>query len=267
MPGTARRTIILLSSKRSGSTAVFTMFQRHPDVGVCHVNRAIDLWEPNFWNFGAEAIAGRPELFAKRFAESHPFLGGGAPRSEDELFAMWDAILDRQGPTVFDKSPKYLGDRAAFDLMLKYRARGDDLRFIALVRDPRDVITSQFTLWNHLVEGDSPAFREDRWIAQYEHLEQLQRQFYIPLFRYEDFAAAPAVYAPIMFEHCGVRHVPEAYAHVRPVNVGRHATSDKEEIRAWTPGEKLRRMMRVFGYRATPAPLVEPKPAVTTSAS
>ena len=63
--------------------------------------------------------------------------------------------------------------------------------------------------------------------------------------------------------------VPEAYAHVRPVNVGRHATSDKAEIREWEPGETLRGMMRKFGYRLTPSPQIEPKPIapITTAAS
>jgi hypothetical protein len=263
----ARRTIILLCAKRSGSTAMFNMFQRHPEVGVCHTNQAIELWEPNFWNFGGEAIAGRPDAFSRRFAESHPFLGGGAPRSEEELFAMWDAVLDHLGPIVFDKSPRYLGDHAALDLILRYRARGNDVRFVALVRDPRDVIASQFTLWSHLVDGDSPRFREERWVAQYEHLHELQRDLCIPLVRYEDFAAAPAVFAPILFEHCGLGDAPETYAHIRPVNVGRHATSDRVEIQSWIPGEKLRGMMQRFGYRLPAVQLIEPKPAVTTAVS
>jgi len=32
----AKKTILMLSAKRCGSTAVFKMFQKHPEVGVCY---------------------------------------------------------------------------------------------------------------------------------------------------------------------------------------------------------------------------------------
>lgn len=261
----ARRTIVLLCSKRSGSTALFNMFQKHPGVGVCHIDQGIELWEPNFWNFALEAIRGRPEQFTERFSKSHPFLGGGAPATEGEAFAMWDAILDRLGPVVFDKSPRYLGDRDAVEMLLRYAARGNDVRFIGLVRDPRDVIASQFTLWSHLVPGDTPRAREDRWVEQYEHLESLRQLFHIPVFRYEDLAAAPGCYAPMICQHCGLSDAPESYRHIRPVNVGRHRKELRPELRAWAPGHRFRWAMERYGYGGNKAQAASPPaaPAVT----
>ena len=108
-----RKTIVMLSAKRCGSTAVFRMFQRHPDIGVCHVDQNITAWEPNFWNLAVAAIEGNPTKFIHRFSESHPFLRIPYRFSEDAVFRLWDDILETLGPAVFDKSPQYLGNRKA----------------------------------------------------------------------------------------------------------------------------------------------------------
>jgi hypothetical protein len=224
------------------------MFQKHPDVGVCHIDQTIELWEPNFWNFALEAIRGRPRAFIERFGRSHPFLGGGAPATEEDAFAMWDAVLDRLGPIVFDKSPRYLGDRDAVELLMKYAARGNDVRFIGLVRDPRDVISSQFSLWGHLSPGDTPQAREERWVDQYEHLDALRAKFHIPVFRYEDLAATPGCYAPMILHHCGLADHPKLYRHIKPVNVGRHLQNAAPELRSWVPGHRFRWALERYGY-------------------
>ena len=67
------KTILMLSAKRCGSTAVFKMFQNHPDVGVCYYDKNIDNWEPNFWNLAAEAINGNTKHL-KKYGYSIPQL-------------------------------------------------------------------------------------------------------------------------------------------------------------------------------------------------
>jgi hypothetical protein len=42
----------MLSAKRCDSTAIFCLFHRHPDVGICHVDRTIRPWGPNSRNLG-----------------------------------------------------------------------------------------------------------------------------------------------------------------------------------------------------------------------
>ena len=244
----ARRTIVLLSAKRSGSTAVFRLFQRHPDVGVCHVDQHVDNWKPNFWNFALEAIGGEPARFRERFGESHPFLGGAAPRDEAEAFAMWDRVLDELGPIVFDKSPKYLLADATLDLIGRYRDRGNDVRMLAIVRDPRDVIASQFELWGDIVPDDSPERRERAWVDAHERLLRRAEPDRIPIVRYEDLVDDPTRVAGAMLDHCGLRRDPACTAHLKPTNIGRHRSSGDERIRNWTPGSRMMSLMERFGY-------------------
>ncbi len=249
-----KKTIILLSAKRGGTTAIFKMFQKHPDVGVCHIDQNIHLWEGNFWNLAAKAIDGDPQPFLNRFVlkeKSHPFLKIPDKFTEESAFELWDSILEKLGPVVFDKSPQYLGDQRAFDLLKKYMDTGADVRLFAFIRDPKDTITSQYELWNKHVENDSPKRRGKLWMEKYSHLERLQDSFgYIPLFRYEDFCRTPAVYAPILFKHCGVENISETYEHIKPINVGRYFRSLNKDIRNWEFSEEFKDFIKKYGYSA-----------------
>ncbi len=244
-----KRTLILLSAKRCGSTAVFQMFQRHPDVGLCHVDRSIDNWEANFWNLAWDAIHGAAQPLVERLAVSLPFLKPPHSFAEATVFELWDAILARQGPIVFDKSPQYLGNRGALDLIYKYKSLGNDVRIFAMIRDPRDAIASQFELWQAFVPDDAPEKREAAWLDKYGHLEELLRRDDIPLFRYEDFATAPNCYAAMMYRFCGLRDHPASYAHVRRMSANRYSISADPQIRAWKPSPAFRAHVVKYGYR------------------
>ena len=244
------KTIIMLSAKRCGSTAIFRMFQRHPDVGVCHIDRDISNWEPNFWNLGAEAIVGNPQPMIERFKKSHPFLKIQNPITEEHLFELWGAILNHLGPIVFDKSPQYLGNRAALGLLYKYKQLGNDVRIFSFIRDPRDAITSQYELWHSFVENDSPKRREIAWLDKYNHIEELENKFGdIPVFRYEDFTRAPSTYAPQLYKLCGTKDIPDTYAHIRPVSVGRYSASINFKIRRWNMGQDFKNHLKKYGYK------------------
>lgn len=253
-----RRTIIMLSAKRCGSTAVFKMFQKHPEVGVCHVDPDIDNWEPNFWNLAAEAIQDSPEQFISRFQTSHPFLRFPERFTEESVFKLWDDILAELGPVVFDKSPQYLGNEYAIELLKKYAGKGNDVRLFAFIRDPRDAITSQYELWKSYVKSDSPEKREAAWLGKYQHLEYLQKHFaYIPLFRYEDFSTAPSCYAPILLRHCGCADIPESYGHIQPTSIGRYSASILPSIRRWKFSEEFKSHLRRYGYKTPQLSLSE----------
>ena len=252
-----RKTIIMLSAKRCGSTAIFRMFQKHPEVGVCHVDSNIDNWEPNFWNLGAEAIAGFPDGFISRFSESHPFIRFPNKFTEASLFRLWDDILEELGPVVFDKSPKYLGNKAAFELLYKYIMQGNDVRLFAFIRDPRDAISSQYTLWSSFVKGDSPKRRELAWLEQYNHLATLQKDFNIPLFRYEDFCVAPSCYAYNLFQHCGCAFISETFEHIKPTSVGRYSRSTLPSLKAWKFSVDFTEHIKIYGYRIPQQTLLE----------
>ncbi|MGQ9574247.1 MAG: sulfotransferase family protein [Thermoguttaceae bacterium] len=243
------RTLILLSAKRCGSTAVFQMFRRHPDVGICHVQRDIENWEPNFWNLAWEAISGNPAPLVARLAASLPFLRMPSAFTEQTVFELWDTILARQGPIVFEKSPQYLGNRPAIDLLYRYKALGRDVRVFALIRDPRDAISSQYELWHRCAPADAPEKRKAAWLDQYAHLEQLRRRHQIPLVRYEDLASRPEQYAPMLYRFCGLRDVPATYRHLRPTSINRYSMSRNPRIRRWKMSPQFIQHLTAYGYR------------------
>ena len=70
----------------------------------------------------------------------------------------------------------------------------------------------------------------------------------IPIFRYEDIAQAPRCYIPMIFSHCGVAHVAEAYAHIKPVSIGRYSASLSPAIRRWRFTPLFEQHLRDYGY-------------------
>lgn len=246
-----QRLIVLLCAKRSGSTAVFRMFQHHSMCAIPHADPCIDNYEPNFWNYAHQAIEGDDGPFRKRFGIDHPVIRGRVPHTPSDAFALWDEMHEAFGPVLFDKTPKLLTTPYGLDLLLAYRDSGRDVRLIALVRDPRDVICSQYERWHACVEGDSPQRRERAWVEAHRRLLELRRREPIPLFRYEDLARAPALVAPTMLACAGLPDEPQAYRHLRPVNLGRHASPTLPELASWRPGTAMCDLMARFGYTIT----------------
>jgi len=244
-----KRTIILLSAKRTGSTAVFRAFQKHPEVGIPHIDPEVNNWEPNFWNKAAQAIDGNADDFNWRMERMLPDYSPKHSYSKADVFSLWDSIIQHYGPIVFDKSPQYLGNNKAMDLLKEYMNRGNDVRFVGLIRHPLDAISSQHTLWGKHNENVGPGEREQQWLKKYSHLEHIQQKwFFFPIFRYEDIAEAPRVYFPLIYHYCGIRDAKETTAHIRPVNTGRHRIKVDKQLRKWHPGQKMQAHLKDYGY-------------------
>lgn len=228
------------------------MFQKHPDVGVAHLDQHIDNWEPTFWDFAARALKGDRGPFVSRLAKGHPYVKIPALIDKETVFQIWNEILEKLGPTVFDKSPRYLQTIDALDLMGEYKRLGNDVRVFAFLRDGRDAITSQYTLWRQ----STPKHREIAWLKAYDNLELArQRLGFIPLFRYEDFAEAPTCYAPMILNHCGVSNVPQSFDHIKPVSVGRYSASLNPGILKWRMSEEFLHHLQSYGYKVPQFPL------------
>jgi|TARA_Y100000310_G_C20537530_1_gene741610 hypothetical protein len=244
-----KRTIVMLSAKRCGSTAIFRMFQKHPDVSVCHINQEINNWEPNFWNLGAKAILGSPSSFISRFEKSHPFLIMPKKFNEQILFKLWDDILSELGPVLFDKSPQYLGNNYAIYLLEKYRDLGNDVRIFAMIRDPRDAITSQFELWRSYVPGDSPKKREIDWLKKYSNLEKIKRRLKnVPVFKYEEFCQNPLIHVRKLLDYCDISEAREVYSHIKPTSIGRYSGSINPRIVTWRFSQEFLNHLKFYGY-------------------
>lgn len=239
------KTIILLSAKRCGSTAMFRMFKQHPDVGVCHVNQDIAVWEPRFWDLAVKAINGDSKPFRDRFSKSHPFLEMPIELwSKSYVFYMWKQILAKLGPIVFDKSPHYLSDIRTLNLINEFRDQGEDVRIIALIRDPKDAIDSQYNKW-----GGSVKLRELDWLYKYHVLENFKKDNpFIFTLKYEDLVNSPAFYLKQICEYCDIKYVKKAHYHIEPKRVGRYSNTKHKEIKEWEMSREFMRHLIHYGY-------------------
>ncbi len=218
-------------------------------MGICNANQSVANCEPHFWNTAVKAIAGNPEGLLKKMRITLPHISLPDEYTEESMFKLWDSILEIQGPVVFDKSPYYLDNREAMNLLYTYMQKGNDVRIFAMIRDPRDAITSQYELFTSQYKGPSPENHEELWIKRYAHLEGIKKKIgYVPVFRYEDLAAAPSCYAPIIFNYCGIRHLPYTYDHIRPTSVGRKTTSLFSRVRRWKMSKEFKEHLVAYGY-------------------
>ncbi len=245
-----RKLIILLSAKRCGSTAVFNMFQKNKSVKIFHQNQDIDNWEVQFWSLGKKALNGNTEPFKKRMKECLPFVKIKKKLTKRILFEIMDQIFTTYGPVLFDKSPQYLGNKKAIDLLINYSQKKKiDLKIIGLIRDPKDALMSQYSLWKNYVKNDNLKRREKVWLKQYDHLEELKKKFKIPIFKYEDFSNYPERYSKKIFKYCGLSFEKKCIQHIKPISIGRFNKSILiTEKKKWMWSEDFKKHLKKYNY-------------------
>ena len=248
-----RKTIILLSSKRSGSTAIFKCFQKHSKVKIPHFDQKIENWEIQFWSLASLALRGNIDPFRTRLKLSFPKINFQLDNylNDKKIFEIWNNILDECGGTVFDKSPQYLGNIDAFNLLEKYISKGNNVKIFSLIRDPRDTITSQYELWRDYSENDSLEKREKFWIKQYSHLEELRKKMNIPLFNYEQIVSNPKKYISQIYKFCEIDEEINTWKHIKPVSIGRYSTSIIINRKKWKFSNKLNAMILRYNYNTS----------------
>lgn len=263
-----RTSIFLLSHKRSGTSALHRVFASHSQVSICHSDQTHKQWEPNFWNTAVTAIEGDPDPFVSRLAESIPTLKMPDRFTKETIFMVWDTLLEMFGPVVFDKSPQYLGNHAAVDLIREYRSQGRDVRLLSMIRNPWEVVTSQYEIlgaggryhkskeaWEELMEkfpnlhSDSPQKRDLHWVKKHNHLIQLiQSGEMVHLIRYEDLCQAPDIYFSLLFNFCGLQIEPGIISGYRNISAFRYRRSLTPEIRRWKPTSEFIAATSSLGY-------------------
>lgn len=247
----AKKTIIILSAKRSGSTAIYNVFNKHSVPKTCTKNKRF--LELNFWNYAAEALAGNYKNFVRRMSEFdyEGQLPDEGEYTEKIIFDIWDKLLERHGPVLFDKSPRYLGSSDALDLILKYQktGKGRDVRFVCLMRNPLDCIASQKKRW-----GMSLKFRDKSWVNYYKNFEKLQHKLgeqnkTAHLVKMEDFMADPNKFIGGMLKFCGLDDEKKSYSHIKWIDgVSVLNYLDGPEFLEWTVSPQMTRFFEKYGY-------------------
>lgn len=198
------QTVLLLSDKSSGSTALQYELLRHPDVRAVGYTMHND-HETLYWVKAAVLLGQDPVDFVEgrlpmRPAEARRDLeallrenvpGWTPPDSDRSLvFDGWRALCEAHGPVFFEKSPHHLNSWAATSLLLDYALTTDhDVRVVGLVRNPLAVLYSAWTRWL-----TPPRERQAYWLRTYRNLlavESLLGPERVRVVRYEDLIADP----------------------------------------------------------------------------
>ena len=247
-----KKIIIMLSAKRCGSTAIFNLFQKHSDVKILHKNQKIVNWEPQFWFFASKAINGESKEFNERVLDTlnleKNFIKD--KYSEEDIFNIFNLILDKYGPTIFDKSPQYLGSKESILLLMKYKKKNPEIKIIifAFIRNPLDAITSQHELWRHYTKENSLVERERDWLNKYKHFEEIKKDLNIKLYKYEEFCSDPKNYTKNLMEYCELNYSDDLCSHLEKKSSGRYFITPFKSIKNWVVGKDLLKHMEKYGY-------------------
>ena len=244
-----KKTIIMLCVNRSGSTAIYDVFRKHPEVGRGVLKTEDPFFEPNFWNNAARAIGGNETSFRMHLTKKIPYVKIPKEITKETVFKIWDLILEKNGPVIFDKTPFYLGNHNAINLILEYQKKGNDVRLFFLIRNPVDTITSQHELRGVRKKGYTIKEREIMYIERIIHMDEINAgKDLFPVFKYEEIAKEPNTYIPKILNYCGLSGQNKIWNHIKPVSIGRYWWSINSDIRKWVVSEELLSIMKRFRY-------------------
>ena len=182
-----KKTIILLSAKRCGSTAILNVFRKHPNINISSDKQNRPNLEINFWNNAYDELKKKPNNLRKNLKKYMPSIFKKKKiiiNNIEDIFNLWNLILEKKGPIIFDKSPKYLEDFNYLNLILKYKKK-HNVTIIGLIRNPLDAITSQHELWHEYTEEKNLKDRELKWLKYYSNLEKISDKEF-KLIKYEN---------------------------------------------------------------------------------
>lgn len=168
-----KKTIILLSAKRCGTTAVANVFRKSSEIKVCGDDQKIDNLEINFWNNAYYEFKKKPNDLKKNLIKYMPSIFENKEikiNTKKDIFDLWNFILEKKGPIIFDKSPKYLENMSFLNLISDYR-KNHEVKIIGMIRNPLDAITSQYELWHEYTNEQDLIDREIKWLTYYSNLE------------------------------------------------------------------------------------------------
>ena len=253
------KAIILLSSYSSGSTFVQKVFSRNEQVSVItkadipveQVEFGFFNWAARYIKFPDKSIAYDPvrvmnpsngqlntvlydnygnylgngvnETIEHHFIASHliPYVGSISlfTNRYQNVLNGWTKIVEKYGPIVFAKQPKYIHDATGETLDLLLRIYNDtkshvDYRFIFLIRNPLDVLASQIErnfrndeLFRDMTEDRYIDYMKDGIYYAYKRMLDFYMNIYTGdklIVKYEDILEDPDEVFSKTFDYCGL---------------------------------------------------------------
>ena len=123
--------------------------------------------------------------------------------SKEDIFDLWNLILEKKGPIIFDKSPKYLENMSFLNLISDYK-KNHEVKIIGMIRNPLDAITSQYELWHEYTNEQDLNDRENKWLAYYNNLENfLELENDIKFIKYENLVKNHENFKEL-FDYCNL---------------------------------------------------------------
>lgn len=210
------KSVIVLSEKSSGSTAIQDLLAKFADLKhVQHTHHWA--FETLYWSLAASIlempqtkipdsvvpvpkVAARDELIALVRNNSHDFI----PPQDDKDLVMngWRHLCEAHAPIFLEKSPHHLCQQSSLDLIAQWMDVNNDIDtvLIGLVRNPMDTIYSQYARWRA-----RPEALEGQWRTAYKNLLTLKDRVgdRVYIIRYEDLIQSTSVMEPV-FNAIGV---------------------------------------------------------------
>lgn len=246
------KTIILLSAKRTGSSAFFKAFKSNPKVNCLLKRKDMDMIELNFWNSAFEAINGNQNNLKKilkkiDFNESLP-----TKFTKKKIFLLWEKILNKNGGIIFDKSPNYLNKYETLNLIDEFKKCGNNVIILGLIRDPRDAISSQHELWDKNLSINKLILkikqREKKWLRQYENLEKFQSNLKFKVYKYENLSRNKNKFFKEIFKTCNLNYNEKYTSHIKPTSIGRYSFTFYKSLKRWKFSNKFKLHLSKYGY-------------------
>lgn len=250
--------IIILSEKSSGSSACQNLLTKFSDIRHVSKTRHFEN-ETLYWTKAASALGleqldmidsevpidpekARQDLVSLLTDNLDNY---SAPEDiSDLVFDGWNKLCKNYAPIFLEKSPHHLLQWSAIELIIKAmgKAENTDYLIIGLVRNPMDILYSQFTRWR-----TRPENLQQQWYIAYKNLLKLKNIVgdKLVIVRYEDIVSSLDYMKPI-FEFCETKidNADQDYLHSKALSKWK-----KDKMFGFSLSKEVIILARNFGYK------------------
>lgn len=249
--------ILILSEKSSGSSAFQNLLAKFAEIRHVDITRHGEN-ETLYWTKAASVLGMPQRKMVDSEVPIHPdraaadlfsILADNVPGFEPQLgnkaglFEGWRRLCMHYAPVFIEKSPHHLCQWSALELIIDCTETIVDVDFliVGLIRNPMDVVYSQFQRWR-----SRPEQVEQQWSTAYRNLLELQKRNSqrLVIIRYEDMVKSLSVLTPV-FEFCDVVPSIEAASYLHQRSTQKWKT---DPLFGFDLSNETKHLAKQFGY-------------------